>query len=192
MTDKMMDGMQTAHPLFREEQRMEPRLFYLVGVAVLLPFVVFWLLPHEDLPNSARPIIFGIMLGTVLLTLVFYVLVYYMMRLTTEVREDGISLKCGALFRGPLEVPHGGIVSHNVVSARSMLALAKQHRGKLTWKMLRDELTLRLKNRRVWVMNGGRGVRLDYRDGTHFLIGSRQPEKLHEAIALLRRRFGNE
>lgn len=192
MADGMAGGVQTSRVLFREEQRMEPRMLYLVGVAVLLPFVVFWLLPHEDLPDSARPYIFGIMLGTVLLTLVFYVLLYHMMRLTTEVREDGITLECHALFRGVLEVPHGAIVSHNVVSARSMLALAKQHRGKLTWKMLRDELTLRLKNRRVWVMNGGRGVRLDYRDGTHFLIGSRQPEKLHEAIGLLRRRSGNE
>lgn len=92
----------------------------------------------------------------------------------------------------PIPVPHGGIVSHNVVSALSMFALAKQHRVKFTAKMLRDELTLRLKNRRVWVMNGGRGVRLDYRDGTHFLIGSRHPEKLHEAIGLLLRRSGNE
>ncbi len=164
---------------------MDGRFVLFVSVAMLFPTLVFSIVPQPDMPEFVRWSVFGTMFATEALSIAFLLVVQRLMKLTTEVRADGLTLSCPFLFKGPLDVPLDNVVSHKVLAASSIFALAWQNRPKMTAGLWLNELALRLKHRRVWMMGGPRAVRIDYPDGSFFLIGSRKPQELNDAIRYL-------
>lgn len=94
-------------------------------------------------------------------------------KLTTEVRPDGLFIKYSPFHRSFQRVPLEDAVKVSVVTYSPLL----QYGG---WG-IRYSLTGKAFNPK-----GNRGVRIDYTNGSHILIGSQRPEELAARIEEIR------
>jgi len=92
------------------------------------------------------------------------------MRLTTQVRSDGLYIHFFPLhLRGPKKIPLEEAVKAAAVTYRPI-----RDYGGWGIRMARGS--------RAYNVSGDRGVRIDFADGRHLLIGSQRPEALAEAV----------
>jgi hypothetical protein len=95
-------------------------------------------------------------------------------RLVTEVRADGLYLRFVPLHRRFRPISLDNLVSLKACSYRPI----RDYGG---WGI---KGAFRSKGR-SYTVKGHRGVRLDYQDGSHLLIGSQQPDQLAIAVQAL-------
>ncbi len=94
-------------------------------------------------------------------------------RLITEVRPDGLYIRFVPFHRSARKVPLENVVK---VEARTYSPIG-QYGGYGLRRTFRG---------RAYNVSGNRGVRLDFADGKHLLIGSQQPNELAQAIQTIR------
>jgi len=159
--------------LFHEEQRLGRwvQVFVIVAVAVPVVGVFGWGLvqqlvfgrPWGDHPTSDTALA---IIGTAVIafTLLIAVLVLTS-RLIVEVRPDGLYVRLRRARKIDLE---------NVVACRAVTYRPIRDYGGWGWRWGWRG--------RAYNARGNRGVRLDYADGRHLLLGSQRPEELAEVI----------
>jgi hypothetical protein len=158
---------------YREEQRQHPLTAYALPVGLVLPIlVVFAVVPYIEPSEEPVPVIAWVVaVGAMILAL----LQGKFLKLTTEVRATGLLVRPWP--RGWKQVPLDNVVRHAVV----------------TFRPFRDYMNVpvsKVFRLHVYCIRGNRGVRIDYADGSHALIGSRNPESLNAAIGRLLRERG--
>lgn len=96
-------------------------------------------------------------------------LLFYFLRLTTTVRPDGLFIQFFLPHLHPRRISLDNVVSVKAVTYHPIA----QYGGwgiRYTWKG------------KAYNVSGNRGVRIDYSNGRHLLIGSQRPEELASAI----------
>ena len=158
---------------FREVQHFrQPWLWFIVlavsGVAIYS--MVEQLILGKPFGDNPAPdpvvLIVGIVFGLAL------PLLFYVMNLTTEVREDGLYYR---LF--PFHWSFQSIGGSDIDKFES-----------ITYRPLRDYGGWGIRygfNGKAYNVSGNRGVQLQLRDGRQVLIGSRKPEDLADALQLI-------
>ena len=99
----------------------------------------------------------------------------FSLKLSTEVRREGLYLRFAPLHRSFRKIALENAVS---IEARTYNPI-KEYGGwglKKCWK----------EKGMAYNVTGDRGVRIDFADGSHVLIGSLKPEELAQAIQLIR------
>jgi hypothetical protein len=158
--------------LFREVQRFgQLWLWLLVVVAVVGTVAAVWPVLQEESGLSFWSVV-GASTGlgiTVAMLFLFVVL-----KLTTEVRTDGLFVRFFPLHLSWRTIDLTDVTSCHAVTYRPI----GEYGG---WGIRRSW------HWDGWAYNvsGNRGVRLDYADGHHLLIGSQRPEELADAIQSL-------
>ena len=151
--------------IFREEQQSrQPWLWFFVILILVGDFVAAgFLITNKELFVT---VLIFLPIGP----LIF--LLFIILKLITEVRSDGIYLRFYPLstFKVPLE----DLIDHKAVKYSPI----KDYGG---W----GYKTNLLKKGKAFSMSGNEGVRLDYSNGKHIMIGSQQSKKLEKAISEL-------
>jgi hypothetical protein len=159
--------------IFHEEQRFRQPWLWLIVIAdavLMLGLLVFFLVWQGSAGSDAR--------ARTVLIIVFaaaaavsgaIIALLAACRLITEVRRDGLYLRFVPFHRSMWEVPLANVVK---VEARTYSPI-RDYGG---WGLRRTF------KGRAYNVSGNRGVRLDFADGRHLLIGSQRPEELAEAI----------
>ena len=147
--------------LFREVQRFhQPWLWVLIVVSVLATIGLFGE-PWGDRPMSdtALAILFGI--GILAL--------FASIRLITEVRQDGLYIRFVPFHLSFRRIAPEGLEGFEPLTYRPILNYGgwgiKWGRGGIAYNV-----------------SGNRGVRLNYTNGKHILIGSQRADELAQAI----------
>jgi len=165
-------------PLFREVQKFrQPWLVVLVVGACLTQIVVFGLGLYQQLVlkkpfHVNEPVPNVSFVVTAILVTCFSVgmfLLFWSMRLVTEVHADGLFIRFLPIHRAFRKIPLEDATKVEAVTYRPVL----QYGG---WGIKGT------RNRRAYNVRGNRGVRIDYADSTHILIGSQRSEELARAI----------
>lgn len=169
-------------PLFHEEQRFrQPWLWTLLGGVALAEIGIFgygmiqqFVLgrPWGDRPMSDPALLLAGM-ATVLFSLGLLAL-FLAMRLVTEVREDGLSVRFFPFHLRETVFRPGEIQSSEAVEYRPLL----DYGG---WGIRYG------RGGKAYNVSGNRGVRLEFADGKRLLIGSQRADELAAAIRDLRR-----
>ncbi len=171
-------GRRLEQPLmFREEQRFRSLWIWAVilPVAVGLPLhLVYGIVqqlvhnaPWGNKPLSDTALVavgsgftaFGVLL----------IILFVKMRLITEVRSNGLYIRFIPFHRGFLSIDLPEVVECRALSYRPVL----EYGGwgiRYRWKG------------KGYNVSGNRGVRLDFRNGHHILIGSRRAQELADCI----------
>jgi hypothetical protein len=96
-------------------------------------------------------------------------LLFYSLRLVTEVRYDGLYIRFFPLQFHEHKVPFGEIKKYEILTYSAL----KEYGG----------YGIRYgKNGKAYNVSGNRGVQLEFQDGKHLLIGSRRPEEFASAL----------
>jgi hypothetical protein len=162
--------------LFREVQRFGQLwlLLLLAGLGIVIPASILVAI-HLEKGEVSRGDMVGILLTTVF-TLLIIGLVFFVLHMTTEVRRSGLYLAYFP-FRRLREIPLEGMTRQRAVEYRPIRDYGgygiKGSKGK-----------------RAYNVSGNRGVRIDFEDDRHILIGSQEPERLSRAIDKMLRRRG--
>lgn len=166
--------------VFREEQRPWAGFLLIGAVSCLVAIGVFaWAMirqfvfhvPFGDRPMSDTALV---TLGSMVIALALAgLIVTCMARLTIEVRRDGLYVQFRPFHLRPKKIDLGQVVSVTAVTYRPIL----QYGG---WGI---RWTIKGK---AYNARGDRGVRLDYANGRHLLLGSQRPDELAVAIERLR------
>ena len=168
--------------LFHEEQRFSRPLALLLLPVLLLPFGVVawgaWRQLVKGLPFGNNPAPDGVLLAVLmvhLLITVGLIWLFLTVRLTTEVRQDGLHIR----FR-PF---HGR--ERRIDGIRSWKARDYQPIGEFGgWGIRRNG-----RGDGAYNVRGSRGVDLELEGGKRLLIGSQEADRLAEALdRALRRR----
>lgn len=154
---------QQGNVIHRETQySRQPWLLAVILISVLISLVAFM----AAFQQSEMSIWFlGLYSAGALLLLVFF----WFSHLEIEVRTDGLFFRYLPFHLSFRKIPLEGVTKVEAV----------------TYSPLRDYggWGLRLgRGGRVYNPMGNRGVRIDYTDGSHILLGSNTPERLAEAI----------
>lgn len=172
-----------ASPLyFREEQQFRQRWIWVILIVVLLVTIIpfgygmiqqlIYGKPWGDRPMSDTGLL---ILGTLSIALAVGLLyLFYKMKLITEVREGEIYLRFFPFTR--MTIPFRDIEKFEAVQYRPIVdyggwGIRFGRKGK------------------AYNVSGNRGVMLHLKGGKNFLIGSRRPEELHQAIAEATRHY---
>jgi hypothetical protein len=154
--------------LFREVQRFGQWWLWalLIGLGFVVPATIL-----VAINLASEEVNRGEFLVALLATagcLLIIGLVFAVLCMTTEVRHSGLFL--GFLpFRRLREIPLEGMTGHRAVEYRPI----RDYGG---WGIKGT------KKKRAFNVKGNRGVRIDFVDDCHILIGSQEPEKLNRAI----------
>ena len=168
--------------LFEEEQRLDPLMaivvpMLLVVVPAMAPTaMLYFVVPPELRGEATRPTLFvsgGLLLGGIPLA----ILPGLLMHVVTQVRTRGVFVRTWPLPF--IRVPTENALSIHVITYNP-------------WRYYeaKDLLSLILKRKRVVAARGGKGVLLEYPDGSSMLIGTQSPERLMRAIHSLREEQG--
>jgi hypothetical protein len=153
---------------FREVQQFRQPWLWIVLLATLAPLAwSFYVLRERGSPLSRNPVaISGLLLPACIVLLL--AVWFYMVKLVTEVDDREVRAQFVRLWR-PRHIPFGEIREAKAVTYRPI----REYGG---WGVRRG--------RNGWAYNvsGDRGVRIVYRDGSTFLIGSQRAEELEQAI----------
>jgi hypothetical protein len=169
-----------SHPIFHEVQKFRQTwlwiillLFCLPAVAIPAYAMIRQLIIGE--PWGNRPMSSTGLLVTGLLSILscaMLTLLFRTLQLVTEVRRDGLFIRFYPFHRSFRQVPLERVVRHTVV----------------TYKPLRNYGGYGIRyglSGKAYNVSGNRGVRLEFSDGKHLLIGSQRPEELDAAITAI-------
>ncbi len=160
--------------IFREEQRLGPGWLRVTMLCVLLVVLFAWVFPLcQSVYRGLRggeiywPFVGPqIVLSTICVALLLFL---YSPKLVIEVRADGLYVR---FF--PLHLSFRRIPLANVTRCEAV-----------TYRPVRDYGGWGIKGGRgcrAYTASGNRGVRIDYADGSHLLIGSQRPDELAQAV----------
>jgi hypothetical protein len=90
-------------------------------------------------------------------------------KLVTEVRSDGLYIRFYAFHRSFHKIPLENVARFE---ARTYKPILEYGGWGVRWTM----------KGKAYNVSGNRGVRLDFKDGKHLLIGSQRPDELAQAI----------
>jgi hypothetical protein len=165
-------------PIFHEVQKFRQTWLWIITLpvaAALTSAIVTQVIFGE--PWGNRPLSNGGLLVTSLLAILFcggLILLFRSLRLVTEVRREGLFIRYYPFHRSFRRVPLERVVRHAVV----------------TYKPLRNYGGYGIRyglSGKAYNVSGNLGVRLEFSEGRHLLIGSQRPEELDAAIAALNR-----
>lgn len=163
--------------LFSEVQRFnQPWVWAIILPVSLGPIALFGYgvvrqilggMPWGDKPMSDTGLLVAFVLALVFGALLL--LLFFKMRLVVVVRPGVLLLRFVPLHRDFRRIELGDLASYRACTYRPI----REYGG---WG-------IRLvPSGRAYNVSGNQGVRLDYPDGTHLLIGSRRPEDLAQAV----------
>ncbi|MDX2039108.1 MAG: hypothetical protein SFX72_20855 [Isosphaeraceae bacterium] len=158
--------------IYREEQRFGWWLYALVAILLGLGWA-FLALRHEAMPAADAPLDggrFQFSLGVTLGIAIPGVLILGVLKLTTEVRPDGVHVWFGWIPTYRKVIPIGEIQSVEVVRFRPI----RDHGG---WGFRTSRA-----GDRVLSARGDQGVMLRLADGSRVIVGSQRPDPLAAAI----------
>jgi Family of unknown function (DUF6141) len=169
-----------AKTLFHEEQAFH-QIWVWALLIVILAFATglfTWALyvqlvqgkPWGDKPMSDT----GLIITSVLVFLFSagLIVLFVMMRLVTEVREDGLYVRFVPFHFSPKRIDLTALESHRALTYSPI----KEYGG---WGIRHR------RGRKAYNVSGNEGVRLDFKNDKHLLIGSQKAKKLERAIATL-------
>ncbi len=165
--------------LFHERQYFRDPFTWIIlaGASALLIGTVLWMIVRQVVrgnPFGPEAISDGVLLtlgGTVAAINLLYVLRYALAVLETEVTRRGLFVRYWPRQRKVRQIDLEGLRKVKVVEYRPYL----QYGGRGLKRQRRAT---------AYTVGGRRGVRLDYDYGVHVLIGSREPDRLAEAIRM--------
>ena len=167
--------------LFREVQRMRQPLIWVILISATLIMIgvfgygivqqVVFGQPWGDRPMSDLGLLTSGVAGMAVMGGALVLLGFS--RLITEVRRDGLFVRYIPFHWSPKKIALGNVRDAVAVTYRPLL-----HYGGWGIRIARGG--------RAYNAYGSRGVRLDFRNARHLLIGSQRPEELAEAIEQLR------
>lgn len=173
-----------ASTLFREEQRFgQLWIWALIGLLLLATLALFGQGVHQQLvlgepwgdnPMSDRGLLVCAVASTLVTLGVFALLLSA--RLTVEVRADGLFVRYRPFHLRFKEVPLAQVVGHRA----------------LVYRPIRDYGGFGIRyggGGKAYNVSGDRGVRIDFADGRHLLLGSRRADELAAAISAARAAF---
>ncbi|MBN1477384.1 hypothetical protein JXA47_11575 [Candidatus Sumerlaeota bacterium] len=154
--------------LFREVQRFAQWWLWamLIGLGFIVPLTILVAIKLAEEEVSSTEFLPALLATGGCLLLIG--LLFAVLRMTTEVRRTGLYL--GFLpFRRLKQIPLEGMTEHRAVEYRPV----RDYGG---WGIKGT------RSKRAFNVKGNRGVRIDFEDGRHILIGSQEPERLDRAI----------
>ena len=163
--------------IFREVQRFRQRWLW---VLIILPTVVLiWIFGYgmyQQLvlgkPWGDRPMSDTALVVTNTVTILFSICIFLLfatMRLQTEVRSEGLYIRFFPLHLSFHRIPFEDLAQVEVRTYNPI----REYGG---WGIKGG------RKNRAYNVSGNRGVRLDYANGRHTLIGSQRADELAEAI----------
>jgi hypothetical protein len=171
--------------LFREEQRFgQLWIWALVGLMLIGTLVLFGQGAYQQLvlgePWGDNPMSDRGLLITAIATAAITIGVFVLLlgaKLIVEVREDGLFVRFRPFHLRPRQIPLAQVVGHRALKYRPI----REYGG---WGLRYGS------GGRAYNVSGDRGVRIDFADGKHLLLGSRRPDELAAAIGALREAVG--
>lgn len=166
-------------PLFKEEQRFrQPLPWLIIGVAMLFSFTsvgqVFYAafsMDAAELPTEYKSKLVT-MVGVALLNIVVLIL-FLTAKLSTEVRANGLFVKFFPFHRKWRPISLEGVVNAEHIC----YAPIKDYGG---WGIRYGF------KKKAYNISGSKGVRINYNNAHHILIGSKNGDQLQSAIDSIR------
>lgn len=163
--------------LFREDQQFRSPLLWipLFAVTAFCSGTIIWMVSRQviqDIPfgddamSNERMLVLG---GIIIVLNLVLLLFIASMKLQVEVTEAGLFVRFRPIHRKTRMIDLDGLTQVSSVQYRP----AMEYGG---WGIRYG------RNGRAYNVTGDLGVRLDYDNGRHLLIGTRQPDTLKEAI----------
>lgn len=167
------------HPdiLFREDQSFRQPLLWIIllGVSSFCTGTILWMISRQvlqDIPfgddamSNSKMVILG---GIILLLNVGFLVFMASLKLQTEVTAAGLFVRFRPLHRKTRQIDLTGVISVSAVQYKP----ARDYGGwGIRWG----------RNGKAYNVSGDLGVRLDYDNGLHLLIGTQHPDALKSAI----------
>lgn len=163
--------------LFREDQQFRQPILWviLLGMSAFCVGTIAWMISRQviqgipfgdDAMSNERMVL----LGAIIVALnVVLLLLFYRLKLQTEVTAQGLFIRFRPFHRKTRKIDLSGVSS--VASLRYRPAM--DYGG---WGIRRG------RHGTAYNVSGDLGVRIDYENGYHLLIGTRHPEELKAAI----------
>jgi hypothetical protein len=166
--------------IFREEQRLWRGVYVITAAVTLLAMAAMtaavagvFCSPNVDKPASGLEwALFWGSMAIGLLAMVATFLMIFLARLIVEVRRDGLYVRYKPFHLRPKKIDLDQVVR---VEALTYSPLRTYGGWGIRWAIKGKAYNIR----------GHRGVRLDYANGKHLLLGSQRPDELAAAITSL-------
>ncbi len=163
--------------LFREDQQFRQPILWIIllGMSAFCVGTIAWMISRQ----VVQGIPFGddamsnnqmVVLGAVIVALnAVLILLFYSLKLQTEVTAQGLFIRFRPFHRKTRQIDLSGVTSVAAVQYRP----AMEYGG---WGIRRG------RSGTAYNVTGDLGVRMDYENGYHLLIGTRHPDALKAAI----------
>lgn len=163
--------------LFREDQQFRQPILWIIllGMTAFCGGTIAWMISRqviqgipfgEDAMSNDRMVL----LGAIILALNgILLLLFYTLKLQTEVTAQGLFIRFKPFHRKTRQIDLSGVTSVESVQYRP----AMDYGG---WGIRRG------RSGTAYNVTGDLGVRIDYENGYHLLIGTRYPDELKAAI----------
>lgn len=163
--------------LFREDQQFRQPILWIIllGMSAFCGGTIAWMISRQviqDIPfgEDAMSNDKMVLLGAIILALNgILLLLFYTLKLQTEVTPQGLFIRFKPFHRKTRQIDLSGVTS--VVSVQYRPAM--DYGG---WGIRRG------RSGTAYNVTGDLGVRIDYENGYHLLIGTRYPDELKAAI----------
>jgi hypothetical protein len=173
MSDSLPPLANLSLPVHREVQYFRQWWLWLLIAVMVLPtwsiFIRQIIFGHPVGSTPAPDLVVWILLGVIGLGIP---LLFVMMRMVVEVHHDRIIIRYIPIWRRTVAMT-------DVLAAEAV-----------TYRPIREFTGWGIRWRPGWgwaySVDGNRGLRVDLRDGSHLMIGSRAPEPLAEAVRMVR------
>lgn len=163
--------------LFREDQQFRQPILWIIllGMSAFCAGTIAWMISRqviqeipfgEDAMSNTQMVV----LGAIIVVLnAILILLFYGIKLQTEVTPLGLFIRFKPFHRKTRQIDLSGVTSVAAVKYRP----AMEYGG---WGIRRA------RHGTAYNVTGDLGVRIDYENGYHLLIGTRYPEELKAAI----------
>jgi hypothetical protein len=157
--------------IFHEVQRFRQ---WWVWLLLLIIATVAWYGGIQQIvlgkPFGSHPAPDAVMIMIWVIFGVFFPLLFYSMRLVTEVRYDGLYIRYFPLQFHRQKIAFEEIKKYEIRTYSAM----KEYGG----------YGIRYgKNGKAYNVSGNRGIQFEFQDGKHLLVGSQRPEEFASALA---------
>lgn len=163
--------------LFREDQQFRQPLLWIILLVVSSFCIgtIAWMINRqviqgnpfgEDAMSNTQMIALG---GAIILLNLGFLAFIASLKLQTEVARQGLFIRFRPIHRRTRQIDLGGVTAVNAVQYRPALEYGGWG---IRWT----------RNGKAYNVSGDLGVRIDYENGRHLLIGTRHPDALKQAI----------